>query len=242
MTGRLIKIKLIIKCSPCQNTTVCKHFSLPFTVGTYNARILATDKTRHVCKSVPCSCPPSAPISLKTQQHMNKPLKTHSEIPVQKLLCINVDVFLKTLWIPTFTHFTLIPGHTNFFTSNTALQSPHVMGQPISTSSPSVCSVGIKMYDIWTWGDQLFVIQTTVYITKCFRMFQASFWQPLTWLCFDSHDSCICFSGRFISEREHLAFFYIFFSVAQRILSIHCPSPHCIYFRSSTLYPTVNET
>lgn len=47
---------------------------------------------------------------------------------------------------PTFTHFTLIPGHTNFLTSNTALQSPHVIGQPISTSSPSttVCSGGIK--------------------------------------------------------------------------------------------------
>lgn len=83
MTGRLIKIKIIIKCCPCQNTIVCKHFSLPFTVGTYSARILATDKTRHVCKSMPCSRPPSAPISLKTQQHMDKPLKTDSEIPVQ---------------------------------------------------------------------------------------------------------------------------------------------------------------
>lgn len=43
------------------------------------------------------------------------------------------------LWrlLPTFTHFTLMPGHTNFFMSSRALQSPQVMGQPISKSSLS---------------------------------------------------------------------------------------------------------
>lgn len=73
MTGSLIKIKIIIKCSPCQNTIVYKHYHLRLVLIVQEfLQQIKQEMSAKVC----CSCPPSAPISLKTQQHMDKPLET----------------------------------------------------------------------------------------------------------------------------------------------------------------------
>lgn len=105
-------------------------------------------------------------------------------------------VSMRTRSIPTFTHFTLIPGHTNFFISNKALQSPHVMGQPISTSSLFVCS------DRFERQTQHCTVDVKRGNTIKIQRF---FWQRLTWMRFNGHDGCICFS-RFIPEEKTVLF------------------------------------